>query len=159
MKRFISVMLIIALMAVVFSGCGETVSKIADSVVEAAKAELEEQVKATVEEYKLEAIEVKATAGKLNDEGGSLQFYCAVLVKSNSEDSVKSAAKAVGKIFSESGYMVQSGSSVESEHLVKKTLTYKTTDFSDGNYYTIYVYTGDMSIQLPDITTGTTQAN
>lgn len=157
MKRFVSVILIVALMAVVFTGCGDTVSKIADSVVEAAKEELEAQVKATIEEYKLEAVEVKATAGKLNDEGGSLQFYCAVLVKSNSEDSVKNAANAVGKLFSESGYMAQSGSSVESDHLVKKTLTYKTTDFSDGNYYTIYVYTGDMSIQLPDITTETTQ--
>ena len=84
MRKSISLILIVALLACLFSGCGEKVNEIADSVKQAAMDELEAQVKATLEEHKLKVIELKTGFGKLNDNGGELQFFCAALIRTDS---------------------------------------------------------------------------
>ena len=57
MKKFISLLLAAVLSVTLFTGCSETTGKIAASVAEAARKELEVQVKAALEENKLEVIE------------------------------------------------------------------------------------------------------
>ncbi len=132
----------------------DTVTGIAGNVLEAAKEELTVQIQGKLEEYKLEVLEVKPLAGKLNDEGGKYQFYCAALVRTDAESAAEDCAKALKKVFGEAGHMSQIGSQVESAHLVHKSITYKQTDFEEGNYYTVYVYVGaiDEIIDLEALT-------
>ncbi len=151
--RFISLILATVLLLGLFTGCGDVVSDIAGNVVQAAKEELENQIKLTLEKHKVDVIELKTAAGKLNDEGSDMQFFCAALVRSDSDAIPNAVAQAMDKLFEESAIQVQTGSKVESAHLVHKELTFDFTDFQEGTtYYIIYFYSSDMSIQLPDIT-------
>ncbi len=143
-RKIVAFVLMLACLMGCFAGCGDAVSDITDSVLSAAKTELENQVKAKIQEYKVEVVETKTVFGQLNDEGKH-QFYCAILIKTNAESSAEDCANGVGKLFGTSGYVKQTGSQVESEYLVKKTVTYNQTDFSEDNYYTVYVYVADMT--------------
>ena len=78
-RKYISLVLALMLVLSLFTGC-EAVGQIAGSVADAAIAELETQIRAILEEYKMDVIELKTTAGKLNDGEGDIQFFCAVLV-------------------------------------------------------------------------------
>lgn len=134
----------------IFAGCN-AVGEIAGNVADAAMKELENQVKATLEKNKVNVVELKTAIGKLNDDGSEMQFFCAALVKSDTDTVVNGAAEAMGAVFEKSGVLVQTGSKVESEYLVHKDITFKHSDFSDGTYYVIYVYISDMSIKLPEL--------
>ena len=143
MKKWIAFVLALVCLAAFLGGCND-VASIAANVVEAAKAELVSQVQNTLEQHKVEVVEIKPLVGKLNEEGGQLQFFCAALVKANSENLVKDCANAIGSMFGNAGYCKQEGSKVESDLLVHKSLLYSNTDFSSGNYYTVYVYAADL---------------
>ena len=60
------IMALVLTFVLVFSlcGCGEVVSDIAGNVADAAAKELEAQIKKTVEEYKVEVVEIKSAIGK-----------------------------------------------------------------------------------------------
>ena len=96
-------------------------------------------------------VEVKTAYGKLNDDGSKYQFFIAALVKANSTAVPQSTADTMAKIFSDAGLTVQSASALENEHLVHKDITFKHTDFSAGNYYVIWGYAKDLTIELPDL--------
>lgn len=124
------------------TGCGEVAGDIAGNVAEAAKKELENQIRITFEKYKVDIVEMKTAVGKLNGESGNNQFFCAVLVKADSDAIPLSVADALGKIFSDAGVSAQGGdSSVKSDYLEHKSITYNFTSFYDGNnYYTVWCY-------------------
>ena len=149
--KIISILLLCALM-VSLCGCNETVGQIADSVADAAMKELKNQVTALLERNKLEVVEMKTAFGDLNDEGSKYQFYIAALVKSNGTAVPQATADAMNKLFTDAGLITQTTSVLESPSLVKKGITFKHEDFSAGNYYVIYGYMADLSIDLPDIT-------
>ena len=152
MIRKISIFLLALVMALsMFSGCSETVSEIAGNVADAAKAELEKQVKATLEKNKLDVIEMKTVFGKLNDAGSKHQFFCAALIRSNATDIPKAAVDALGKLVTEAGLLEQTGSKVESDLLIHKEIVFKHSDFSEGNYYVIYAYHKDLSANMPTL--------
>ena len=140
--------------ALLFSlcGCNEIVSEIAGNVADAALKELEEQVKETLQEYKIEIVEVKSSIGKLSDESdSSSQFFCSVLVRSNSDALLSGAAGALNAVFDRTGVQVQSGSKIENDLLQNKSLSYNHTDFSTGNYYTIWAYTVSLTQKLSEL--------
>lgn len=138
--KLLSLLLALVMLMGVFTGC-ETVSEIAGNVADVAKAELEKQVRAVLEEYKVDVVELKTTAGKLNDGEGQFQFFCAVLVRAENDTIPQSCATALGNVFQKSGIIPQTGSAIESSYLEKKSLSYSFTGFDDGStYYTIYVY-------------------
>ena len=147
-RKVISAIFMCAMAVMLFGGCSETVGEIASNVADAAKAELEEQIQAAIEKNKVEVIEMKTLYGKLNDDGSGSQFFCAALVKSESTAVSQAAADAVGKLVTEAGVLKQTGSKVESEHLVHKELIFKHSDFASGNYYVIYAYQEDLSIKF-----------
>ena len=151
MKIKIIAAVLIASLLCGLCGCS-TVAEIAGNVMAAASAELENQVKAALQEHKVEVIEVKTALGNLNSEDEkALQFFCAALITSESDSAANTCADALGKVFEESGAMVQTGSKVESQYLVHKEVVYDFTEFEDGKtYYTVYVYTSDISFQLPE---------
>ena len=149
-RKVVSLILVAVLLCGAFAGCG-LVEEIADSVVAAAKQELENQIKAKLEEQKVDAVEMKTAFGKLNDEGGEYQFFGAVLVKTDSQMLPQAAADALAKLFTDAGLVAQTGSRVENAHLVHKDITYDHSDFSDGTYYTIYVYTSLSLEALKDL--------
>ena len=139
-RKYISLVLALMLVLSLFTGC-EAVGQIAGSVADAAIAELETQIRAILEEYKMDVIELKTTAGKLNDGEGDIQFFCAVLVRADNDAVPRSCADALGKVFQNSGIMPQTSRSIESPFLVNKTLDYSYTGFGgEENLYTIYVY-------------------
>lgn len=149
-RKVLSLLLAILALLCALTGC-DTVSQIAGNVADAAREELEAQIQAILEEYKLEVVELKTTVGKLNNEGGSVQFFCAVLVRSEKDALLQDCANTLGKVFEDAGVVIQTGSQVESEYLVNKELSYKFDSFDDGSqYYTIYVYTS----VLPEVTGG-----
>ena len=145
MKRMIALLLAMVCGLSLLAGCSDVVSDVADNVLAAAKDELMAQIQEKVEQYKVTVKEMKAAVGTVNDEGGKYQFYCAILVQTNEESSAADCAKALTAVFGQGGYTAQTASNVVSDKLVHKTLTYNTTDFSEGNYYTVHVY-------IPDIT-------
>jgi hypothetical protein len=143
--------LILALCLSLLSGCG-VVGEIAGNVADAAMKELENQIKSTVEEYKVDVVEVKSAVGRLNNASDSdLQFFCGVLVRSNSDALPQNGADAVGKLFEQSGIQPQNRSEIESPLLTNKTISFKHTDFSDGDYYLIWVYTSSLTQKLEDL--------
>jgi hypothetical protein len=57
----------------------------------------------------------------------------------------------VGKLFEQSGIQPQNRSEIESPLLTNKTISFKHTDFSDGDYYLIWVYTSSLTQKLEDL--------
>lgn len=155
MKRKLLALFLAVLMTLSLCGCGETAGQIADSVLDAAMTELKSQVTQLLERNKLEVVEIKTTFGKLNDDGSKYQFFIAALVKSNSTSVPQSTADAMAKLFSDAGLTPQSASALENSYLVHKNITFKHTDFSTGNYYVIWGYAADLTIDLPDFTGAT----
>ena len=151
MKRKFFCLFLAVLMTLSLCACGETAGQIADSVMDAAMTELKNQVKQLLEQNKLEVVEIKTAFGKLNDEGSSYQFFIAALVKSNATAVPQSTADAMNKLFSEAGLNAQSESSLQNQYLVHKEISFKQTDFSEGNYYVIWGYAQDLTVELPDL--------
>ena len=152
MKDRIAALVLILVLLFSLCGCNEVVSEIAGNVADAALKELEQQIKLTVEEYKVEIVEIKSSVGKLNDESDSnMQFFCGVLVRSNSDALPNGAADAVSALFDRSGMQPQTGSQIENDLLENKNLSFKHTDFSSGNYYMIWVYTASLTQKLSEL--------
>ena len=146
MKRILSLVLILVLSC--FAGCA-AVGEIAGNVADAAAKELENQLKATLEKHKVEVIEVKTAFGKLNgDDDKAMQFFAAALIRCESDTAAQNTATALDALFEQAGAMVQTDSAVAHEALVHKTITYSHTDFSAGNYYTVYVYNSSLTGDL-----------
>ena len=140
-KKFIAFVLLIGLLCAL-AGCSDVAGEIAGNVAEAAKKELENQVKATFEKYKIEILDMKTAVGKLSGESGDLQFFCAVLVQSDSDAIPQSAADTLSKLFHDAGINVQTSAKVENAYLQHKELTFKFDSFGDGKtYYTVWFYT------------------
>ena len=146
MRKVLSLILVLALLCGALCGC-DAVGEIAGGVAEAAKAELEKQIKETLGKYKVEIVELKTAVGKLNDDSKSLQFFCAALVKAESDALAKASLSALNRVFEQTGIMPQTGNRVESPYLVHKEVVFDHEDFSDGTYYTIYAYNSSL---LPD---------
>ena len=73
--RLAALLLAVALLFTI-TGCSDVVGEIAGNVADAAVKELEKQVKATLEEYKVEVVEIKSAVGKLSNVSDSeLQFF------------------------------------------------------------------------------------
>ena len=152
MIRKIGILVLALVMAFsLFTGCSDTVSEIAGNVADAAIKELEKQVKSALEKNKVDVIEMKTVFGKLNDEGSESQFFCAALIQSDATDIPKAAADTIDKLVTEAGLVSQSGSKVKSDLLIHKDITFKHSDFSEGNYYVIYAYHEDLSADMPTL--------
>ena len=151
MRKVYSLVLALVMALSLFTGCSNAVGEIAGNVADAAMEELEKQVKATLEKNKVEVIEMKTAFGKLNDEGGKSQFFCAALIRSDATDIPRAAAETIGKLVTEAGLLEQSGSKVESDLLVHKEIVFKHSDFSGGNYYVIYAYHKDLTANMPTL--------
>ena len=131
------------------AGCA-TLGEVAGNVADAAVKELENQLKSQLEKSKVEVVELKSAFGELNAEGGKMQFFLAALVKTENTDALDTCADALDSVFAEKGWAAQSGSKVENEKLVNKEITFKHSDFADGNYYIIYGYAPDITGGLLD---------
>ena len=140
-KKFISLILVFGLLCGL-AGCGDVAGEIAGNVAEAAKKELENQVKATFEKYKIEILDLKTAVGKLNGNSSDIQFFCAALVQSDSDAIPQSAADTLIKLFHDAGIHVQTGPAIENTYLEHKSLTFKFENFEEGKtYYTVWCYT------------------
>ena len=148
MRKIIALFLAAVLLCGTVSGCA-VVGDIAGNVADAAAKELEIQLKATLQKYKVEVVEVKTAFGHLNGEDEkALQFFCAALIKTESETAAQTCATALDAVFEEAGSMVQAGSQFTHSALVYKTIQFDHADFSGGNYYTVYVYNSSLTGDL-----------
>jgi len=149
-RKFFAALLCVLLMVPMVAGCGEAVGEIAGNVASAAMKELENQIRKTLEENKLEVVELKTAFGALNGTGEN-QFFCAALIKSDATAIPQSAADTLAKVFTDAGLVQQTGSAIESGYLQHKALSFKHSDFSGGNYYIIFAYHEDLAASLPTI--------
>ena len=143
-----------AILLVMLCLCGcSIVGDIAGNVANAAVEELKTQVRQTLQSYKLEVLDVKTALGKLNGEtDSSMQLFCAVLVTTQSNASLDACVAALDKVFEEAGYQAQTGRDVSHPHLVQKQLQYREIEWdADRQYYTVYAYSSDVSLKLPDL--------
>ena len=139
MKKFI-VFLMVLVMLASLAGCGEIAGDIAGNVADAARKELENQIKATFETYKIEILDMKSAVGKLSGESGDIQFFCAVLVQSDSPAIPQTAANTLSKLFHDAGIQIQSGAKIENGYLQNKELSFKLE--GDGKtHYAVWFYT------------------
>lgn len=160
MKFRFTVPVVILALLIALAGCSDVVGEIAGNVADAAVKELETQIKTALETYSVEVVEVKSAIGKLNNDAPSdLQFYCGVLVRSNSDKFPVSGAEALDKVFEKAGCQSQHTSEIESEYLTNKTISFKHTDFSGGDYYLIWIYSGSFTEKLSEIELPTFPAN
>ncbi len=139
MKKFMALVLAL-LMILSLSGCGEVAGDIAGNVAEAAKKELENQIRQTFETYKIEILDMKTAVGKLSGESGDMQFFCAVLVQSESPAIPQSAADTLSKLFHDAGVDIQTGAKVESPYLQNKDLSFK-HEGDGATHYSVWFYT------------------
>ena len=138
-KKFAAIFLVLC-MTLSLAACGGVAGEIAGNVADAAKKELENQIKTTFETYKIDILDMKSAVGKLNGESGDIQFFCAVLVQSDSDAIPQSAADTLSKLFHDAGITVQSGAKIESRYLEHKDLTFKQE--GDGKtHYAVWFYT------------------
>ena len=153
MKRITAVLLCLLLMVSCLAGCGNVVGEIAGNVADAAKEELEAQVKATFQKYKVEILELRTAVGKLNGNSGDIQFFCAALVASDSPALPQSVADGLNKVFHDAGITEQTDAKVVSAYLEHKGISYQFSDFGNGKtYYTVWCYT-DKLPELSDLAT------
>lgn len=150
MKRSLFALLLIAVIVFSIRGCGK-LGQIFGKVTNAAVKELKNQVQELLEDKQLDVVEIKTAYGKLNDEGSKYQFFIAALVRADSDSAPQAAANTIGKLFSDAGLTVQSESTLDSPYLIHKSITFKHSDFSEGDYYVIWAYAADLSIDLPDL--------
>jgi len=150
-KRILILLILVAIVVFSIQSCGTKAGEIAGNVADAAMTELKKQVQQLLEENKLEVVEIKTAFGQLNDEGSKYQFFIAALVRSNSASIPQSTADTMAKLFSDAGLTGQNESTLTNAHLVHKEISFGHTDFSDGNYYVIWGYAADLSIDLPDL--------
>ena len=140
-KKFISFVLVLGLLCAL-AVCSDVAGEIAGNVAEAAKKELENQVKETFEKYKIEILDIKTAVGKLSGDSSDVQFFCAVLVQSDSDAIPQSAADTLSKLFHDAGTKVQTGAEIESSYLEHKNLSFRQEAFEEGKtYYTVWCYT------------------
>lgn len=141
-RKFICLVLVLAAVLSLLTGCGDIAGEIAGNVADTAKQELESQVKAAFEKYKVDVIEFKTTVGKLNGTSGDPQFFCAALVRSDSDKMPSEIAGTLSKMFHDAGLTVQTGSEIENDYLEHKSLSYKFAEFEEGEtYYTVWCFT------------------
>ncbi|MBR6595665.1 MAG: hypothetical protein IKK72_03715 [Oscillospiraceae bacterium] len=150
MKRSLFALLLIAVIVFSIRGCGK-LGQIFGKVTNAAVKELKNQVQQLLEDKQLDVVEIKTAYGKLNEEGSKYQFFIAALVRADSESVPQSTANTIGKLFSEAGFNLQNESRLDNEHLIHKDITFTHADFSGGDYYVIWAYAADLSIDLPDL--------
>ena len=113
--------------------------------------ELKNQLQIQLEKNKVEVLQVKSTAGKLNDEGGNLQFFVAFLVRSENSQQLQSAADALGESLGKTGFAPQTGAKVESPYLVHKQLEFDANKVTE-NCYLLYLYIPEFTLDLQNFT-------
>ena len=74
-----------------------------------------------------------------------------MLVRSNSNALPQSGADALESLFEKSGIVQQDGSEIKSELLTNKSIHFKHSDFSSGNYYMIWVYSPSLTQKLSEL--------
>jgi len=152
MKHRVAALFLIAALLISLTGCSDIVTDIAGNVADAALKELEVQIKETVAEYKVDIVEIKSAVGRLNEISDSdLQFFCGVLVRSNSDAVPQSVCDALDGLFERAGMCRQTGSTIQSELLANKTISFKHTDFSSDDYYLIWVYSPSLTQKLSEL--------
>lgn len=97
----------------------------------------------------LQLVETRSICGKLNGNGNGMQYFGAVLVKSDDEAAVKALLEALKGEYEVVGYCVQSGQNIRSSYLEHKSLSYGHESFKDGTYYSIYFYNSHSNLSNP----------
>jgi len=152
MKQRFILLAVIAALLLTLPACSDTVTDIAGNVADAALKELEVQIRKTAEEYKVDIVEIKSAVGKLNNDSDSdLQFFCGVLVRSNSDAVPQNVCDALDGLFERSGMCRQKSSVIKSELLTNKEISFKHTDFSSDDYYLLWVYSPSLTKKLSQL--------
>lgn len=149
MCKFMRALALILLLATL-CGCS-AVGEIAEGVKNAAMDELKNQMQSQLEKNKVEVLQVKSAAGKLNNEGGKLQFFVAFLVRSENPQQLQSAAEVLGKSIGKTGFAAQTGAAVESPYLVHKQLEFDADKVTE-NCYLLYLYIPEFTLDLQNAT-------
>ena len=88
----------------------------------------------------VESIEVSSICGKLNGNGNGVQYFGAALVKTDSEEAVRTIVRELKEEYEVVDYCVQAEQNICVNYLEHKSLSFQYASFQDGTYYCIYFY-------------------
>ena len=136
--KLIVIVLAVALLPVLVMGGGHLYNN-------ALLGGLENDLIDTVSKGDVEMIESRSVCGKLNGNGNGMDFFAALLV-TGTESEVQAVVDALAEEYGEVGYLSQTEAKITVKYLEHESLSYFHQNYTDGEYYTVYVYTSD----LPD---------
>ena len=97
----------------------------------------------------VQLVETQSVCGKINGNGNGIQYFGAVLIKSDDETAVKALLEELKGEYDEVGYCVQAGQNIRSSYLEHQTLSYDHDSFQDATYYSIYFYNSHCNLSNP----------
>ena len=104
---------------------------------------------AVKENPQVQLVETQSVCGKLNGNGNGMQYFGAVLIKSDDETAVKALLEELKGEYEVVGYCVQTGPNIRSGYLEHQTLSYDHDGFKDATYYSIYFYNSHSNLSNP----------
>lgn len=134
--KLIVVILIVALLPVLVMGGGHLYNN-------ALLSGMEHDLTDTVSKGNVEMIESRSVCGKLNGNGNGMDFFAAVLV-TGTELEVQAVVAALAQAYGDVGYLSQSEAKITVKYLEHESLSYSHKDYTDGEYYTVYIYDSDL---------------
>lgn len=88
--------------------------------------------------------------GKLNGNGNGIQFFGAVLIEGESEESISTIVKELSDQYEEVSYTKQHNSEIKVKHLEHRTLQFSFSSFSENKqYFIIYFFNSQNPYSWP----------
>ncbi|MBO5778592.1 MAG: hypothetical protein J6R82_03390 [Clostridia bacterium] len=131
-RRIFTVCLIVVLLPVLILGGGRLYN---DALLNGVESDLCDALEAE----EIAVIESKSVCGKLNGNGNGMNFFAAALVKATPE-ALDAVVSALSEEHERVSYVKQTAAKIDLSYLEHRTLIYDHKDYSDGEYYTVYVY-------------------
>ena len=92
----------------------------------------------------IEVIESRSVCGKLNGNGNGMNFFAAVLVKADPE-ALDACIADLSSTHEVVEYICQNNKKIAVRYLEHASLTYSHADYTDGEYYTVYIYDSSLN--------------
>ncbi len=99
----------------------------------------------------IEFIESQSATGKLNGNGNGKQFFCAVLVYAESEETVKTLANELDQEFESVGYSLQNNKTIDNannKYLEHASVSFEKFPQNSETCYVIYLFDTQSKMNL-----------
>lgn len=100
---------------------------------------MEHNLESTLSRGDVEILESQSVCGKLNGNGNGMEFFAAVLVTASQEE-LEMRISDLAEKYEVVEYVPQTEAKIDMKYLEHKSLSYDHENYTDGEYYTVYIY-------------------